>query len=103
MFLPVSELQNLSDLFTAKHIVGFIIIGLLNAVLMVFISYKFFQAMQQSGYKGGTYLKWLRKKDNSYLLSLFMLSVMSVLGFLLINMALSFIDSPWIKYAGFIV
>lgn len=103
MFLPINELQNLSDLFSAKLVLGFILIGLLNATLMVFISYKFFQTMQQSGYKGGTYLKWLKKRDNSYLSSLFMLSIMSVLGFILINMALSFIDSPWVKYAGFTV
>ncbi len=102
MFLPL-ELENISELFSLNTILGFIIIGALNACLMVLISYKFFQTMQQCGYKGKEYLTWLARKDNVFLTRLFMLSILSILGFLLTNMALSFIKSDFVRFSGFIV
>ena len=102
MFLPL-ELENIGELFSLNTILGFIIIGALNACLMVLISYKFFQTMQQCGYKGKEYLTWLARKDNVFLTRLIMLSILSVLGFLLTNMALSFIQSDFVRFSGFIV
>ena len=101
--LPLDELQTITDMFSVYRILGFLLIGLINAVLMIVISYRFFQAIQQCGYKGGPYLKWLKKRDNAYLTRLLMVSMLSMLGFLLVNMALSFIDHYIIKYLGFIV
>ena len=102
MFLPL-ELENIRDLFSLNTILGFIIIGALNACLMVLISYKFFQAMQQCGYKGKEYLTWLARKDNVFSTRLLMLSILSSLGFLLTNMALLFIQHNFVRYSGFIV
>jgi hypothetical protein len=102
MFLPL-ELENIGELFSINTILGFIIIGALNACLMVLISYKFFQTMQQCGYKGREYLTWLARKDNVFLTRLIMLSILSILGFLLTNMALSFIQHDFVRFSGFIV
>lgn len=102
MFLPL-ELENIGELFSVNTILGFIIIGALNACLMVLISYKFFQTMQQCGYKGREYLTWLARKDNVFLTRLIMLSILSILGFLLTNMALSFIQHDFVRFSGFIV
>ncbi len=102
MFLPL-ELENIRELFSLNTICGFIIIGVLNACLMLLISYKFFQTMQQCGYKGKEYLTWLARKDNVFSTRLIMLSILSILGFLLTNMALSFINHDFVRYSGFIV
>ncbi|MBO7186835.1 MAG: UDP-N-acetylmuramoyl-tripeptide--D-alanyl-D-alanine ligase [Clostridia bacterium] len=100
--LPL-DIEKITHLFSGQIIVSFILIGLINAVLMMSISYRFLQAMQQCGYKGADYFKWLARKDNVYFTRLFMLSLLSTLGFILINMALSFIDNNLVDYAGFIV
>lgn len=101
-FLPLEELNTILDMFKGYNLLGFIIAGFINAFLMIFIGHRFFEALQQCGYKGGQYFKWLKKRDNTYLTRLLMLSMLSVLGFLLVNMALSFIDHYLVSYAGFI-
>lgn len=103
VLLPIDELETVVDMFSIYRVLGFCLIGLINAVLMIFISYRFFQAIQQCGYKGGPYLKWLKKRDNAFLTRLLMVSMLSILGFLLVNMAFSFIDHFIVKYLGFIV
>lgn len=101
--LPVEEINAPEELFAPYQIGGFFLIGILNACLMILIAFKFFQAIQQCGYKGGDYFKWLKKKDNVYFTRILTLSMLSLLGFILLNMALSFINHPFIKYAGFFV
>ena len=101
--LPVEGIENASELFNIQRILGFILIGFINSLLMIAIAPKFFRAMQQCGYKGAGYYKWLNKRDNVYLTRIVMLSMLSVLGFLLVNMAVSFINHPLIKYSGFLV
>ncbi len=100
--LPL-HLERIRQLFSTQIILSFILIGLINAVLMTSISYRFLQAMQQCSYKGNEYFKWLARKDNVYCSRLFMVSLLSTLGFILINMSLSFIENSWIDYCGFIV
>ena len=102
MFLPIEELQKIADLFNGKLILGFTIIALLNATLMVIISFRFFESMQQCGYKGSAYIKWIARRDNAYITRLLMLSLMSILGFILINITFSFLDGEYLKYLGFI-
>lgn len=101
--LPVEGLETPSELFYISRILGFLLIGFINSLLMIAIAPKFFRAMQQCGYKGAGYYKWLNKRDNVYLTRITMLSMLSVLGFLLVNMAVSFIDHPLGKYSGFLV
>lgn len=100
--LPL-DFNKIAELFTARNLVYFVLTGLINAILMILVSYKFFQAIQQCGYKGNEYFKWLSGRDNVYKTRLFMLSMLSVLGFMLTNMALSFISHPIASYAGFAV
>ena len=100
--LPLN-IDEIKLLFDIKVFLGFTLTGLINAVLMLAISYKPMQIMQQCSYKGKEYFKWLARKDNAHLTRLCMLSLLSIFGFLLTNMALSFIDRSWVKYAGFLV
>ncbi len=95
--------EKISQLFNIGQILDFALIGLINAFVMLLVSYKFFKTVQQCGYKGDEYLKWLLNKDNASLTRLCMLCMLSILGFMLTNMALSFIDNSLISYSGFIV
>ncbi len=102
MFLPLN-IDSINGLFKIDVIWGFLLVGLLNAVLMLSISYKFLQVVQQCGYNGKEYTKWLIRKDNANFNGIMMLSLLSVLGFMLVNMALSFINHYWVAYMGFSV
>ncbi len=100
--LPLN-LEQIYELFNIQQLLGFVLIGLINAAIMSLISYKFFQIVQQCGYKGDDYLKWLANKDNVSTTRLAMLCLLSILGFILTNMALSVIEHPIISYSGFLV
>ena len=98
--LPLGHTFN--ELFSASSVLGFCLIGTINAVLMLLIAYRYFQVIQQCGYDGYEYRKWLLRKDNTHLLGLSMLTQMSLLGFLLTNMAFSVFNGWWVQYLGFV-
>ena len=99
--LPLS--QNVSELFAGIAILGFFLIGFINAILTSLIAYRYFQVIQQCGYVSYEYKKWLLRRDNTHLTRLAMLSQLSLLGFLLTNMALSVFNKWWVPYCGFIL
>ena len=99
--LPLS--QNGSELFAGFAVLGFCLIGFINAILMLLIAYRYFQVMQQCSYNGYEYKKWLLRRDNVHLTRVSMLSQLSLLGFLLTNMALSVFNAWWVSYCGFIL
>lgn len=94
--------NTIADLFTTWNLVAYFLMSVINAVLLLLASYKFLQIMQQSGYEGIGYFKWLRRRDNVYLNRLATVSMLSILGFLLTNIAFAFVDKAWIFYIGFI-
>ncbi len=97
-----NNLTSISDLFAPIYLLSYFIISLINSLLLLLISYKFLQIMQQSGYEGFGYFKWLRRRDNVYIMRLAVVTMLSLLGFLVFNIALAFVDASWIFYAGFI-
>ena len=48
--LPLN-LEQIYELFKISQLLSFVLIGLINAAVMLLISFKFFQIMQQCGYK----------------------------------------------------
>lgn len=98
--LPLVE--KFSDILNVFSIIGFVITGVLNSVFMILISYKFFQTMQQVGYRGDEYAVYLRRKQNSAIIRVIMLSLLSTLAFFLVNTALSIVDNLLVNYCGFI-
>lgn len=90
------------ELFSTNNLIPYIILSLCNALLLMSISPKFLQIMQQSGYEGFGYFKWLRRRDNVYLSRLSNLTLLSILGFLLFNIFFSFLDRAWGFYIGFV-
>ncbi len=97
-----TNITSYSDLISLNVILNFTIVGILNTVLTLIISYRFFQAIQQCGYRGADYFKWIFTKDNVKIKRLSMLSILSVLGFLLTNMAFSFLNAPYVAFFGFV-
>ncbi|MBP5307738.1 MAG: UDP-N-acetylmuramoyl-tripeptide--D-alanyl-D-alanine ligase [Clostridia bacterium] len=80
-----------------------LVISLCNTALMFFASFKFVQTLQQSGYEGRGFLSWLRRRDNIYMMRLVILSILSVLAFLIFNIAVMiFIEGEWVVYTGFV-
>lgn len=102
MTIYLSETNNISEVFTLSNIIIYLVMSALNTGLLLLISYKFLQIMQQSGYEGFGYFKWLRRRDNVYLSRLGILTMLSSLSFLMFNVAFAFIDSPVIFFTSFI-
>lgn len=77
-------------------------LALINSALMFFASFKFVQTLQQSGYDGRGYTSWLKRKDNIFMTRLVIVSILSVLSFLIFNIgAMIFIEEDWVIYLGF--
>ena len=60
--LPTS-VQNFSQLFTGDQILVYLSFSVLNTILLFFASMKFILVLQQCGYRGKRYFKWLSNKD----------------------------------------
>ncbi len=97
-----TNITSYADLLSLNVVLNFTIVGLINTILTLIISYRFFQAIQQCGYRGADYFKWIFVKNNAKTKRLFTLSVLSILAFLLTNMAFSFLNSPYVAFFGFV-
>lgn len=95
------NLKSIGELFVAEYQIVYVAISAVNALLLLAISYKFLQIMQQSGYEGFGYFKWLRRRDNVYLTRLTTISLLSLLGYLLTNLSLAFSEEWWVYFVGF--
>ncbi len=98
----LTNITLLNDLLSPNNTIIFIIISVINTFLTLIISYRFFQVMQQCGYRGADYFKWIFIKNNAKTKRLFMLSLLSILGFLLVTMAFAFLEYQNVCYLGFI-
>ncbi len=94
--------KTIGELFSAKYQPVYIAISVINSFLLLAMSYKFLQIMQQSGYEGFGYFKWLRRRDNVYLSRLTTISLLSLLGYLLTNVSLAFSNEWWVYFVGFV-
>ncbi len=81
---PLS-VENFSQLFTPWQIAVYASVSVLNAVLLFFASMKFILVLQQCGYKGRRYFKWLSNKDTPYLSRLMLLCLLAFLFFCVLN------------------
>lgn len=95
-----NDIENLSQIFSIKWIVTTAIIGIFMAVVVLLCSKKFLQIIQQSGYKLGGYKDWLARRGNVYPVRVAMLSLLSILAYLLIETAFSFVKNAIICYLG---
>ncbi|MBP5467519.1 MAG: UDP-N-acetylmuramoyl-tripeptide--D-alanyl-D-alanine ligase [Clostridia bacterium] len=97
------DISDFSQLFTGYTLWIMITISVLNGVLLFFASMKFLLVLQQSGYKGKRYFKWLSSPETPYLSRLMLLCLLGLLFFCLLNICFFSIFSANItSYIGFL-
>lgn len=88
---------------TLQDFYASLIIAGVYTVLMLFASGKFLLALQQLGYRGHRYYRWLYSKKNTYRSRIMLLSLLSFLCYLVIGITFADIVPIWLApYFGFI-
>ena len=95
-------ITNFSELFSGYTL--WIMIGLsaANGVVILFASMKFLLVLQQSGYKGKRYYKWLLSPETPYMSRLMLLCLLGLLFFCVLNMCFSYVGNTIASYMGFL-
>ncbi|MBR5192572.1 MAG: UDP-N-acetylmuramoyl-tripeptide--D-alanyl-D-alanine ligase [Clostridia bacterium] len=102
--------ENFSELYTTSQVLLYLALSVGNAILLFFCSMKFLLVLQQSGYQGKRYFKWLDNKNTPYLSRLMLLCLLGFLFFCVMNTCFSsvlatFLDATTSKtvacYLGF--
>lgn len=97
------ELTSFSQVFDTPNLIIYICASLVSGVLLFFASLKFILVLQQSGYKGNRYFKWLGSKDTSYLSRLMLLSLLGFLFFGVLAICFApMLGNTLTSYIGFI-
>ena len=81
----ILDLNSFKDLFSGTNLYFMLIASVVNAVLIFYASLKFVLTLQQTGYKGKKYFKWLASPETPYLSRLMLLCLMGFLFFLVLN------------------
>lgn len=96
-------LGSFSELFSGYTLYLIIGISLINGALLFFASSKFLLVMQQSGYHGKRYFKWLLNPETPYLSRLMLLCLLGLLFFCLLSVCfLSVVGNTITSYMGFL-
>ena len=77
------------DLFSNQNLIIYILLSVANAMLMYFSSLKFLLVLQQSGYHGTRYFKWINSGKRIYLARLMLLSMLAFMFFCVLNICFS--------------
>ncbi len=97
-----TELTSFSQIFTNAQIIFFVCASVANGVLLYFSSIKFLLSLQQSGYRGKRYFKWLASPETPYLSRLMLLCLLSFLFFLVLNTTFApMVGNVAASYVGF--
>ncbi len=89
-------------LITGNNLIILITLSVLNAILLYYSSLKFLLAMQQSGYKGKKYLRWVVNPETPYLKRLMLLCLMGFLFFCVLNTTfIPMVESQTASFIGF--
>lgn len=76
--------------------------SIINAVLLFFATTKFLLSLQQLGYKGYRYFKWMYSKRNPYLSRLLLLSLLGFLFFCILGITFARLAGRFDALIGFI-
>lgn len=92
-----------SELFSGYTLYVLIGLSVVNGVVLFFASNKFLLVMQQGGYRGKRYFKWLLNPETPYLSRLMLLCLLGLLFFCLLNVCfLSVVGDTITSYMGFL-
>lgn len=81
--------MGLSELFSTQNLIIYSALSVANALMLYFSSFKFMLVLQQSGYNGKRYFKWINSGKRAYLSRLMLLSLLAFLFFLVLNICFS--------------
>ena len=95
--------KNFAELYSGDQILIYVILSVVNAVLLIMASMKFILVLQQCGYRGRRYHKWLSNKDTPYLSRLMLLCLLGLLFFCVLNMTfVAMLGEHFGSYIGFV-
>lgn len=95
-------MTDFSEFFSRTNIIILVCISVLNGLLLFYASMKFILSLQQSGYRGKRYFKWLASPETPYLSRLMLLCLLGFLFFLVLCTTFSSIVGEEISaYVGF--
>ena len=95
-------ITNFSELFSGYTLWIMIGLSVANGVVILFASMKFLLVLQQSGYKGKRYYKWLLSPETPYMSRLMLLCLLGLLFFCVLNMCFSYVGKTIASYMGFL-
>ncbi len=91
-----------SSILSRGNLIILVCISVVNGLLLFFASMKFMLSLQQSGYRGKRYFKWLASPETPYLSRLMLLCLLGFLFFLVLCTTFSSIVGEKIaSYVGF--
>lgn len=98
------DVAKFSQLYTGSSLIIYLVISAVNALLIYLSSIKFILVLQQCGYRGRRFFKWLGNKNTPYMSRLMILSILALLFFCVLNMTFEplFPSSSWATYIGFV-
>ena len=92
-----------SSILSRGNLIILVCISVINGLLLFFASMKFMLSLQQSGYRGKRYFKWLASPETPYLSRLMLLCLLGFLFFLVLCTTFSSIVGEKIaSYVGFV-
>ena len=95
-------IESFSELFSGYTLWIMIGLSLANGVVILFASMKFLLALQQGGYHGKRYFKWLYSPETPYMSRLMLLCLLGLLFFNVLNMCFAYIGEEIASYMGFL-
>jgi len=95
-------IESFSELFSGYTLWIMIGLSVANGIVILFASMKFLLVLQQSGYKGKRYYKWLLSPETPYMSRLMLLCLLGLLFFCVLNMCFSYVGNTISSYMGFL-
>ncbi len=98
-----TSISKFTDVFNGEQLAIYLLMSAIIAVLLYFSSMKFMLVLQQCGYRGRRYFKWLSNKNTPYLSRLMLLCLLGFLFFMVLNTCFAPLAGNSIaSYIGFI-
>ena len=100
--VDLGQATTVAGIFAVEYFLVLCMLSLANVVFLIVVSRKFMQIIQQSGYTLSGYHRWTSRRGNIYNTRLYMVSMLSVLAYLVFSIAFSFANATAIMLSAFI-